>query len=271
MRFDAYAGNVSGSSPEEVATMAAWAISGRIDRARPRGRYHDVFEVKDGAEAVGWVAHDYQLDTAYFEFKGERTPYTSGAIRKHWSTGHTVSRLDSCEDYNEAGAFERLVRVLDDAKDPRVKSDEIRPRDGDRGRTIYWGSTTSRVMVRCYEAGKMKERLHYGRPNWSRAEAQVRPGKALEKRAAAQITPLEAWGFAAWSKRAAEALSMCEVPRFAPPSVAPEFDRTTMYLARAFRRHFEEMKADFGGWACIGAEIESIWRRDDESDGIGSV
>lgn len=269
MRFDAYAGNVSGSTPEEVATMCAWAIAGRVERARPRGRYHDVFEVKDGSEQVGWVAHDYQLDTAYFEFKGAETPRTAGAIRKHWGDKHTVSRLDSCEDYDDPGVFDQLVSILDRAKDPRVKSDEIRPRDGDRGRTIYWGSTTSRVMVRCYEAGKMKDRLHFGRPNWARAEAQVRPGKALEKRCAAQITPLEAWGFSAWSKRAAEALSLCEVPRFAPPSTPPEFDRTTVYLARSFRRHFEELLADFGAWDCIGKEIESIWRRDDEAEGTG--
>lgn len=265
MRFDAYAGNVSGATPEEVATMAAWSVAGRIERARPRGRYHDVFEVKDGAEPIGWVAHDHQLDTAYFEFKGERTPDTSGAIRKHWASSHTVSRLDSCEDYDDPGVFDHLVSIMDRAKDPRVKSDEIRPRDGDRGRTIYWGSTTSRVMVRCYEAGKMRERLRFGRPNWARAEAQIRPGKALEKRCAAQISPLESWGFSAWSKRAAEALSLCEVQRFAPPSLPPEFDRTVLYISRTFRRTLEELLSDFGDWECVGRHIQSVWREDDLS------
>lgn len=269
MRFDAYAGNVSGASSEEVATMAAWGIAGRIDRARPRGRYHDVFEVKDGARSVGFVGRDPVLDTAYFEFKGEATPGTSGAIRKHWGASHTVSRLDACEDYDESGVFDRLVGMVDAVKDPRVKSHEIRPRDGDRGRTVYWGSTTSRVMVRVYEAGKMKDRLHYGKPDWARAEAQVRPGKAIEKRAAAQITPLEAWGFAAWSKRAAEALSLCEVPRFAAQSVPPHFDKTTLYLARNFRRHFEEMLSDLGDWECVGRTIQDVWRADDEAEGLG--
>jgi len=264
MRFDAYAGNVSGSRPFEVAEMLAFGVQGRSERARPRGRYHDVFEVKDGADAVGWVAHDPQLDTAYFEVKGARTPDAVTTIRRHWATAHRVSRMDACEDYSAPGAFDQLVAVLDRCKDPRVHSDEIRPRDGDRGRTIYFGSPSSRVYVRCYEAGKMKERLHFGRPDWARAEAQVRPGKSIEKMAAAFVSPLEAWGFGAWTKRAAEELSQVEVPRFAPDTTPPTFDRTTLYLARAFRRHFEEMLSDFGTWGCVGAELEAVWKADDE-------
>lgn len=264
MRFDAYAGNVRAVTPEEVATMAAWSIRGRVERGRPRRRYHDVFEVKDGADLAGWVGHDSQLDAAYFEFKGGATPETAGAVRKHWPMGHTVSRVDSCEDFDEAGAYARLLRLVDQAKDPRVQSHEIRPRDGDRGITTYWGSPTSRVMVRAYEAGKMRDRLHYGRPNWVRLEAQVRPGKAIEKLAASQASPVDVWGFAAWSKRAVEALGAVDVPRFAAPSEPPEFERTTLYLARTYRRHLEEMLADLGDWTCVGREFASVWAKDDE-------
>lgn len=243
--------------------MVSHAIRGRVERGRPRRRYHDVFEVKDGADLAGWVGHDSQLDTAYFEFKGATTPDTSGAIRKHWARAHTVSRVDSCEDFDEPGCYAKLLRLVDQAKDPRVQSHEIRPRDGDRGITTYWGSPTSRVLVRCYEAGKMKDRLHFGRPNWVRLEAQVRPGKALEKKACAALSALDVWGFSAWSHRAAERLTELELPRFAAPSEAPEFDRTTLYLARQFRRHLESMLEDLGDWECVGREIASVWRLDD--------
>jgi hypothetical protein len=265
MRFDAYAGNVAGASAEEVATYVAWANTARVERGRPRGRHHDCFEVKDGNDSLGWVGHDAHLDTAFFEFKGGTTPACAGAIRKHFPQSHTVSRLDSCEDFNEAGSYGRLVGLVDQCTDPRVKSREIRPRTGDDGITTYWGSTTSRVMVRCYEAGKMKERRHLGRPDWVRVEAQVRPGKALEKRAAAFVSPVEAWGWAAWTKRLAEVLARVEVPRFAAHHEPPEFDRTTGYLARAFRRHFEELLVERGDWVCIGREFEAIWQRDDEA------
>jgi hypothetical protein len=266
MRFDAYAGNVSGSSPEEVALMVSHANRARVERGRPRGRYHDVFEVKDGADGLGWVGHDHQLDTAFFEFKGSTTPACVAAIRKHWPKSHTVSRLDSCEDFNEAGCYGGLVALVDRCIDPRVKSKQIAPRLGaDDGTTTYWGSPTSRVMVRCYEAGKMKERRHLARPDWVRVEAQVRPGKSVEKVAAAQVTALEAWGWSAWSKRVAESIAQVEVPRFAPPDTAQEFDKTTLYLARAFRKHWEEMLADFGSWECIGRELEAVWAKDDAS------
>jgi hypothetical protein len=264
VRFDAYAGNVyGGSRPEEVAGMVAFGAGCRVERGKPRGRYRDVFEVRDGSAMVGWVGHDLELDATYFELKGEATPRTSGAIRKHWPDSHGVSRLDSCEDYNQRGAYERLQGVFLRSLDPRVKAKEIAPLKGDNGRTTYCGSEKSRVYSRLYEAGKMPDRVALGRPDWVRAELQVRPGKAAEKRLAARIAPAEAWGFSAWSRRVAQALGAEDVPRFAPPAQSVEFDKTTLYLARAFRRHFEEMRATFGDWECVGRELAGVWEADD--------
>ena len=119
--------------------MVSWSLKGRIERARPRGRYGDVYEVKDCGEAVGWVGRDAYLDTAYFEFKGSRTPETAGAIRKHWAQKHQVSRVDACEDYDAEDALQRLVDLVDRCKDPRVKAKAIVPRGSDDGATYYWG------------------------------------------------------------------------------------------------------------------------------------
>ncbi len=265
MKWDAYAGNISGSKPADVAELLAFGVQGGLSRGRPRGRYSDVWDVKDAGTSVGWVAHDSQLDTAYFEVKGARTPDAVSTIRRHWSESHTVSRCDACEDYSEPGSFDSLVALLDAHKDPRVKSLEIRPREGDLGRTINFGSPVSRIYVRCYEAGKMRERLHFMKPDWARVEAQVRPGKAIEKAIAARISPLEAWGFGGWTQRAAEALAQVEVQRFAPDTTPPTFERSTLYVARAFRRHWEEMLLDFGSWREVGAEIEAVWKADDEA------
>lgn len=266
MKFDCYAGNVwGGVHAEQVAEVVSFGAHARVSRGRPRGRYTDVFDLKVAEDLVGWVARDAQLETAYFEFKGACTPNTAGSVRRHWPDAHTVSRLDSCEDYNAPGAFDLLVALIDAAKDPRVQSKAITPRDGDRGSTIYWGSTQSRVMVRCYEAGKMKERAHLAKPNWTRVESQIRPGKSAEKKLAASITPLEAWGFSEWSRKAAEALSHCEVGRYAPLYEPVQFDKTTLYFARAFRRHLEQMELDLGDWECIGREIKAVWSADDES------
>jgi hypothetical protein len=270
MRFDAYAGNVYKASPEQVAEMISFGVRGRVERGKPRGRYSDVWEVKNlPADGSAWIGRDAVLEAAYFEIKGATTPEAVQTIRRHWGDSHTVSRLDSCEDYNAAGAYGQLVEVVDSACDPRVKSRAWQPRGAgaeEEGATIYWGSTQSRVQVRVYEAGKMKERVHHGKPNWARAEAQVRPGKAKEKVAAAKVTALDAWGFSAWSQRAAALLSHVEVQRFAPEAEPVQFDRTTLYLARAFRRHFEEMLSDFGSWSTVGSEIQNIWQADDDAN-----
>lgn len=264
MKFDAYAGNVwSGPVCCEVAEVIAIAAHARVERGKPRGRYNDVFEVKDGPDMIGWIGRDAMIDTAYFEFKGATTPTTAAAIRKHWPSSHTVSRADACEDLDHVDAFDTVTELFDRAKDPRVQSLIIAPRDGDRGRTIYWGSGQSRARVRLYEAGKMKERLHHCRPDWVRPEGQFRPGKAAEKLLAASLTPLEFWGLTAWTQRAAQALCQVDVPRYLPPSQPVEFDKTTLYLARAFRRHFLQMREDFGDWECVGREIEAVWSADD--------
>lgn len=266
MKFDAYNGNVwNGAFASEVAEVIAHECSSRVERGRPRGRYSDVFDIKDGTLPVGWVARDHVNNTAYFECKGVLTPQSSDAIRKHYAGAHTVSRLDSCEDFDELGAFERLVELADLCKDPRVHSLLLAPRDADRGRTINYGSPKSRLMMRLYEKGKMKEQLHAARPNWARAEVEVRPGKAAEKRLAASITPLDAWGFAAWSQRLAERLANVDVTRFAPVTQPACYDKTTLYFARAFRRHITEKLADLGDWVCIGREVQAIWDADDEA------
>jgi hypothetical protein len=268
VRFDAYAGNVwGGTTASEVAELVAHGTGGRVARGRPRGRYTDCFEVSDGADPIGWVGFDRTLETAYFECKGTATPDASGVIRRHWPERHSVSRLDACEDYDELGAFDKIVRIVDAARDPRVKSRAWQPRNNDEteGATIYWGSASSRVMVRCYEAGKMAERRHLGRPYWARAEAQIRPAKAAEKKVAASISPLDAWGFAGWARRAAEALCQVDVPRLERQDTPSTFDRTTLYVARAYRRHWEQMLLDFGSWECVGRELQAVWRQDDDA------
>jgi hypothetical protein len=267
VRFDAYAGNVPGVRPDQVAELLSFGVKGRVVRGKPRGRYGDVWEVGNlPADGSVWVGHDRQLEASYFEVKGATTPPAVDLLRRNFPGSHTVSRMDSCEDYNDPAAYSKLVRLVDLACDPRVKSHAWQPRnDEEAGATTYWGSPQSRVMVRAYEAGKMPDRLHYGKPDWARVEAQIRPGKGREKAHASSVSALDAWGFAAWSKRAAERLAQVEVERFAPQADAPSFDKTTLYVARAFRRHWEEMLADFGDWHCIGKELEEVWRLDDEA------
>lgn len=274
MKFDAYAGNVWKGSSEQVAELLSFGMKGRVVQGKPRGRYRAVYELQgmplDGSV---WVADDAQLETVYFEIKGAVTPSGVSTLRRHFPESHTVARMDSAEDYEAPDAYSQVVETVDSVCDPRVKSHTWQPRGADaatEGATTYWGSPQSRVMVRCYEAGKMKDRLHYGKPDWVRAEAQVRPGKAREKVLAASCTALDAWGFARWSRDAAERLAQVEVQRFAPDTTAPTYEKTELYLARAYRRFFETSLADVGDWTSVGRNIEQIWKLDDEARALST-
>lgn len=109
----------------------------------------------------------------------------------------------------------------------------------------------------------MAERRQLGRPHLVRAELEARPHYAADKAAAANMPPLDFWGLAGWSRRVAEALTGVEVPRYEGPTRTYTAEKTTLYLARNFRRYFEEQLADGRDWACIGREFEEVWFADD--------
>jgi hypothetical protein len=265
MRFDAYAGNVyGGDRPEAIAEVVGFSVKGRVQRGKPRGRYSDVFEVRDAETPVGWFGWDRVLGATYFEAKGERTPDVVGALRRHWAEDHTVSRVDACEDFDGPGAFDVLKRRALDGLDPRVKAITIAPEPGrGDGRTFYLGSPGGVALCRQYEAGLMRDRAHLLRPHWVRQELEVRPPKARDKRAAAKWSSVDVWGASAWSAALALRTLRLEVPRVVVQAPPDTVTSTQRYVGTAFRRMWQEMLADYGSWECIGREFEALWAEDD--------
>lgn len=266
MRFDGYAGNVPADRPlEEVAEVLRFALGGVVNRGRPVKRYGEVLRVEHAGHCAVWLGRDTGNDLIYFEGKGESAPELAQAVRRHFP-GHTVSRADVCEDYDEEGAFERLQSLIRAHKGPRVRAGYVAlPDDPAEGRTWAAGVRGGVSYIRLYEAGKMRERRHYGRPHWTRLEHEVRPHYAADKAAAAAMTPLELWGVSAWTRRVAEAITTVDVPRYEVERELPTHDKTRLYLARAFRRFFEECLADGQDWQCIGRDFEDIWEQDDRA------
>jgi hypothetical protein len=216
-----------------------------------------------GGRQVAWLGFDRGNGSVYFEGKGETSPDLVKAVRCHFPS-HGVARADVCEDYDEPGAFDRLIKVVRKHKGPKVDAAYVRlPDDPEKGRTWSAGVRGGVGMVRVYEAGKMRERLHYGRPNWARLELEARPHYARDKRLAATASPLEFWGFATWTLRVGQVITQVPIPRFEPEAHDTSHDKRTLYLARTFRRHWEEMLSDLGDWECIGREIEQVWREDE--------
>lgn len=265
MRWDAYAGNLSDRQIGEVAEVLSWALSGTVSRGRSVRRYGEVLRVELAGHCAVWVGRDSGNDLIYFEGKGETSPELVQAVRKHFPS-HTVARADVCEDFDAAGAFEALQAVIRQHKGDRVRGGYVAlPDDAAEGRTWAAGSRGGTAFMRLYEAGKMKERAHFNRPSWVRVEGEFRPHYAADKLAAASMAPLQMWGTSAWTHRVAEALCQVPIPRYEPERQSSTFDKTTLYLARTFRRHWEEMLSDLGDWECIGRELAAVWKADDDA------
>jgi hypothetical protein len=264
MRFDGYAGTVYEAEFTDVAQAIARDLGASVKRGSGRRRYSEVLDLELGGRQAAWVGLDHGNRSVYFEGKGDTSPDLVHAVRRNFPE-HGCARVDVCEDYDEPGAFDRLVKLVRKHKGPRVDSAYVRlPDDPEKGRTWSAGVRGGVGMVRVYEAGKMRERLHYGRPNWARVELECRPHYARDKRLAATASPVEVWGFSAWTMRVGTVVAGIPIPRFEPEPSNTSHDKRTLYLARTFRRHWEEMLADLGDWECIGRELQQIWREDDE-------
>ena len=263
MRFDAYAGTIRQVEFDYVAATIASSIGGIVCKGQAKRRYGEVLDIDLAGRQAAWVGFDRGNGTAYFEGKGETSPALVRAVRTHFP-GHTVARADVCEDYDQEGVIDSLIGLVRLTKGPRVKGAYVRlPDDAEDGKTWAAGVRGSVSYVRAYEAGKMPERLQFGRPHWARIELEARPHTPAAKLAAATMAPVDFWGFSSWTQRVGELIAQIDVPRFVLESREYSHDKTTLYLARAFRRHWEEMLADFGDWTCIGREVQQVWEEDD--------
>jgi DNA relaxase NicK len=174
-------------------------------------------------------------------------------VREHFPE-HRVSRLDSCEDYYHADAYDYLRKLaLKIGKEHRVQCREIvKPlKDSDDGRTLYLGSQTSAVSMRIYEKGKQLQTDS----EWVRAELQVRPQKEL-KAVMAMLDPKEVWGLSKWTHDMAVKLGNRDLKRVdAQVYQQSDHDRAYTFMLKQYRRVLENMLASHGSPEAVGAQI----------------
>lgn len=268
MRWDAVGASIRDYEAGAVAATLRKDLSGILTRGGRRRRYEDVIGIDVAGREAAWVGFDKANDLVYVEGKGETTPEVVHSLRANFP-GHTCPRLDVCEDYRAPGSFDLLQQVIRTAAHAPGKGSapvlgfSALPDDPVAGRT--WGNLRRGgvAFLRMYEPGKMAERAHWG-IDAARVEFEFRPHTPAEKKAAASMTPIQACGLTAWTRRVAQVLTCVEVPRFEPPASVYTQHGTTQYLARTFRKHWLQLQADGMDWLCIGREIEEIWRLDDE-------
>lgn len=125
-----------------------------------------------------------------------------------------------------------------------------------------FGHSWGVAYLRLYEAGKHPDRIHLGRPNWARAELEARPHYARDKLAAASMSPLQVWGLSKWTQQVGQRLTGCDINRFEPQIRQYSQDKTTLYIARTFRRHLEEM---YRNGEDFMRTCKDVWDADDSS------
>lgn len=263
MKFDAYAATIRNHELGYIVECVARSVKGTVCRGKPQRRFATTVNIDTGPRTAAWVGFDESTGLIYVEGKGETTPDLVKGIRTHFPD-HTAPRIDSCEDYDDPGAFETLQRLIRHSKGDRVKGGYIAlPDDVQDGRTWTAGTRGGVGYIRVYEAGKHPDRVHLNRPNWVRVEAEMRPHYARDKAAAARMSPLDVWGLSSWTHRVGELLSQVSIDRFEPEIRRYSHDKTTRYIALTFRRHLEEMLAN---GEHLEATIRDVWREHDEAD-----
>jgi hypothetical protein len=263
MRFDAYAATIRDQKLDYVANSLADSLEGIASRGKPMPRYGEVLSIDVGSRMAAWVGVNTDSGHIYVEGKGETTPGLAQSLRVKFPE-HTAPRIDVCEDFDEPGAFDALIRIVRGSKGPRVKGGYVAlPDDVEDGKTWAAGVRGGVGFVRCYEAGKHPDRVHLAKPNWARLELECRPHYARDKAAAARMSPLEVWGMSAWTRAVGEAVTHVPIPRFEAEIRQYSHDKTTRYIANTFRRHFEEMLAN---GEHIERTLRSVWEEQDAFD-----
>lgn len=259
-QFDAYTATSNIATPEDFLELLMFDSGCGFEKGRGQRFWGHSYQVKREGHLVGSVQWGGQNDgMAMLEVKGEHTPRVVEALRA--SLPHRCTRVDSCNDYDEPGAFDRLLAVHQRVKaryglkGSKFGDWEDFPEDG---RTYMLGAPTSPVRNRMYEKGKQPENRHLQRWNWVRDEVQVRPkGDAREVFSQSWVTPAQVWGASPFTRDLAAELLLEEVQPLKAGTVYRESqrDRALRHMCQQYGGHLSALLAELGSWQAVGLQL----------------
>lgn len=209
-------------------------------------------------------------------------------VKENWPGRHLVTRVDAAQDFNEAGAFDRLrVEAKKVAIDYRLAFPKIEDELNDKaGRTQYMGSPSSDYRVRQYEkgweeVGKLQALFRKQgfkieadqvptitneatgeevRPeDWTRQEAQIRPKQEAARRLVSTLTPEQCWGCSPWLLDLAKATMALDLERIIMRTRKVSKDEEALrWMCQQYGAMLQRLKTDVGDYACMGLEIGRI-------------
>jgi hypothetical protein len=262
MRFDWYQATIQ-EAPAVLLDRLSKLLE--ADPVPARGALHGYkhgFELKKPTGTVARVLAGGINPWPNASASGQDTEPFVNAVRSTWPDHHHVTRMDAAQDFQAPGAFDLLKgECLGIADELRLKVQHAGDwHRGEDGRTVYIGSKSSPVRVRCYEKGKQVLALGgpaalEASPDWVRLEVQVRPQKQA-RIAAAKATPEEAWGYASFTQQLAHRALSLDVPKIDGRTWRETDDeRAFRFMCRQYGPMLRRLLADLGSWECVGLTI----------------
>lgn len=263
-KFDAYTATSPKVTPEDFLEVLRFDDSCEFDTARPQRFWGNSYHVRKDGLLVGTVQWGGQNDgLVMLEVKGENTPAVVASLREAFPE-HRCTRVDSCEDFNEKGAFDALLAVYDRVKarygikGAKQGDWEDFPEDG---RTRELGARTSPIRARLYEKGLQPEYRHITfLRDWVRSELQVRPQGEAAKLAFAKASPIEVWGASPFARDLAAEILLAEVAPFAAGKGyrMSQRDRALQHMCKQYGGHLAGLLAELGSWQAVGLQLGDI-------------
>lgn len=202
--------------------------------------------------------------------------------RNEWPERHLVTRVDPAQDFNEAGAYDRVRRVAYRvAKARKMRFPQhLDPLNPTAGRTQYIGSPTSDYRARLYDKGlevigKQERKLQDSagmivntitgelvRPeDWVRLELQARPKGEEARRIAASATMEQIWTFTEWSAELArDALALDLERAYIRTRKQSKDEESLRWMCQQYGALLLRRQSHLGTWSEVGEELSRIIR-----------
>ncbi len=260
-RFDAYTATTRVLSVNQAMSCLDFGAQFYKHSRGFKGFEHRISFIDSDQREFGSVQHGgMHGDLIMMEVKGERTPDFVDRLRS--VAEHRCTRVDSCVDFEEPGAFEKiLVPCLQVKKDHRLKGSKAGDWDDfpEEGRTLYLGASTSVARARAYEKGLQPEYRHLNRPDYCRVEVQVRPAKEAKDRYSVASAE-DVWGASKWTRQLAALLLESKVLPLPAGSVRRETvrDHALRFMCRQYGLHIQSLRTELGSDEELGRVLAGM-------------
>jgi hypothetical protein len=258
VRFDGYSATTTAANHEQLIELFGDGFTAQAGRGFHNFGYRIGLKDHSGTEVGSVMWGGRQGERSMLEVKGEHSPRVVEALRSRFP--HRATRLDSCADFDAPGSFERLLGSCMEVKRRyRLKGE----RQGDwedfpeLGRTQYLGSRQSVTRLRLYEKGKQPEYLHLDKPEWVRAEVQVRPAKEA-KSEFSQVSALDVWGASAWTRELAAGILSNHIDPHPAGTVWKKTndEQAFHWMCKQYASVLLGLHDELGSWECVGLTIK---------------